>query len=266
MHEGAETTMGKVYLVGAGPGDPELITVKGLKCIQQADVILYDRLINEELLSYAKPDAELIFCGKLPGFHAMQQETINHALVWHAKKGKTVVRLKGGDPFVFGRGGEEAEALAKHGIEFEIVPGITSAIAAAAYAGIPVTHRAFSSSVAFVTGHRRDGSRDEIKWESLAKGIDTIAIYMGVHHLPYICGQLMKYGKAPETPAAVIEWGTTTAQRTVTGTLATIAGIAAKENIQNPSMIMIGDVVRLRTNIQWFERLLASSAAAEATS
>jgi len=167
---------------------------------------------------------------------------------------------------VFGRGGEEAEALAKHGIEFEIVPGITSAIAAAAYAGIPVTHRAFSSSVAFVTGHRRDGSRDEIKWESLAKGIDTIAIYMGVHHLPYICGQLMKYGKAPETPAAVIEWGTTTAQRTVTGTLATIAGIAAKENIQNPSMIMIGDVVRLRANIQWFERLLASSAAAEATS
>ncbi len=266
MHEGAETTMGKVYLVGAGPGDPELITVKGLKCIQQADVILYDRLINEELLSYAKPDAELIFCGKLPGCHAMQQETINYALVWHAKKGKTVVRLKGGDPFVFGRGGEEAEALAKHGIEFEIVPGITSAIAAAAYAGIPVTHRAFSSSVAFVTGHRRHGSRDEIKWESLAKGIDTIAIYMGVHHLPYICSQLMKYGKAPETPTAVIEWGTTTAQRTVTGTLATIAGIAAKENIQNPSMIIIGDVVRLRANIQWFEPLLASSAAAGATS
>lgn len=258
--------MGKVYLVGAGPGDPELITVKGLKCIQQADVILYDRLINEELLSYAKPDAELIFCGKLPGYHAMQQETINHALVWHAKKGKTVVRLKGGDPFVFGRGGEEAEALAKHGIEFEIVPGITSAIAAAAYAGIPVTHREFSSSVAFVTGHRRDGSRDEIKWESLAKGIDTIAIYMGIHNLPYICGQLMKYGKAPETPAAVIEWGTTTAQRTVTGTLATIAAAAAKENIQNPSMVIIGDVVRLRANIQWFEQLLASSAAAGATS
>ncbi|WP_031405716.1 uroporphyrinogen-III C-methyltransferase [Geobacillus vulcani] len=258
--------MGKVYLVGAGPGDPELITVKGLKCIQQADVILYDRLINEELLSYANPDAELIFCGKLPGFHAMQQETINHALVRHAKKGKTVVRLKGGDPFVFGRGGEEAEVLAKHGIEFEIVPGITSAIAAAAYAGIPVTHREFSSSVAFVTGHRRNGSCDEIKWESLAKGIDTIAIYMGVHHLPSICGQLMKYGKAPETPAAVIEWGTTTAQRTVTGTLATIAAVAAKENIENPSMIIIGEVVRLRTNIQWFERLLASSAAAGATS
>lgn len=264
--ERAETTMGKVYLVGAGPGDPELITVKGLKCIQQADVILYDRLINEDLLAYAKPDAELIFCGKLPGYHAMQQETINRSLVLHAKKGKTVVRLKGGDPFVFGRGGEEAEALVQHGIEFEIVPGVTSAIAAAAYAGIPVTHREFSSSVAFVTGHRRDGTREDIKWESLAKGIDTIAIYMGVHNLPYICGQLMKYGKAPDTPTAIIQWGTTPIQRTVTGTLATITAIAAKERIENPSMVIIGDVVRLRANIQWFERLLSSSAAAGATS
>lgn len=266
MHEGAETTMGKVYLVGAGPGDPELITVKGLTCIQRADVILYDRLINEELLSYAKPDAELIFCGKLPGCHAMQQETINRALVLHAKKGKTVVRLKGGDPFVFGRGGEEAEALVKHGIEFEIVPGVTSAIAAAAYAGIPVTHREFSSSVAFVTGHRREGSGDEIQWESLAKGIDTIAIYMGIQRLSSICSQLMKYGKSPETPAAVIEWGTTSAQRTVTGTLATIAEIAANEQMRNPSMVIIGEVVRLRANIQWYERLLWSSATAGATS
>ncbi|PDM39771.1 uroporphyrinogen-III C-methyltransferase [Parageobacillus yumthangensis] len=248
--------MGKVYLVGAGPGDPELITVKGLKCIQQADVILYDRLINEELLSYAKKDAELIFCGKLPGYHTMQQETINHFLVRYAKKGKTVVRLKGGDPFVFGRGGEEAEALAKHGIEFEIVPGITSGIAAAAYAGIPVTHRDFSSSVAFITGHKRKGSEEEIKWENLAKGIDTLAIYMGISNLPYICDQLTKYGKAPSTPVAVIQWGTTSEQRTVTATLSTIAEVVAKEKIENPSMIIIGNVVKLRENIQWFEQLL----------
>lgn len=248
--------MGKVYLVGAGPGDPELITVKGMKCIQTADVILYDRLINEELLAYAKRDAELIFCGKLPGYHAMQQETINHFLVRHAKKGKTVVRLKGGDPFVFGRGGEEAEALAKHGIEFEIVPGITSGIAAAAYAGIPVTHRDVSSSVAFITGHKRDGSSEDMKWESLAKGIDTLAIYMGVGNLPYIREQLLKHGKSASTPAAVIQWGTLYEQRTVTATLGTIVEAVEQAQIHNPSMIIIGEVVTLREKIQWFERLL----------
>ncbi|MBA2876463.1 uroporphyrinogen-III C-methyltransferase [Thermaerobacillus caldiproteolyticus] len=248
--------MGKVYLVGAGPGDPELITVKGLKYIQQADVILYDRLINEELLAYAKKEAELIFCGKLPGYHTMQQETINHFLIHHAKKGKTVVRLKGGDPFVFGRGGEEAEALVKHGIEFEIVPGITSGIAAAAYAGIPVTHRDFSSSVAFITGHKRDGSHEEIKWESLAKGIDTLAIYMGISNLPYIRDQLMKYGKSPTTPVAVIQWGTLLEQRTVTATLGTVVEVVNEHQIKNPSMIIIGEVVTLREKIQWFEQLL----------
>ena len=248
--------MGKVYLVGAGPGDPELITVKGLTCIQKADVILYDRLINEELLSYAKKDAELIFCGKLPGYHTMQQETINHFLIRHAKKGKIVVRLKGGDPFVFGRGGEEAEALANNGIDFEIVPGITSGIAAAAYAGIPVTHRDFSSSVAFVTGHKRDGSQEEIKWESLAKGIDTIAIYMGISNLPYIRDQLIKHGKAPSTPVAVIQWGTLYEQRTVTATLETIVETVQQKRIENPSMIIIGEVVTLRDKIHWFERMM----------
>jgi uroporphyrin-III C-methyltransferase len=248
--------MGKVYLVGAGPGDPELITVKGLKCIQQADVILYDRLINEELLTYAKQDAELIFCGKLPGYHTMQQETINHFLIRHAKKGKTVVRLKGGDPFVFGRGGEEAEALAKHGIDFEIVPGITSGIAAAAYAGIPVTHRDFSSSVAFITGHKREGSKEEIKWESLAKGIDTLAIYMGISNLPYIRDQLLKHGKAPTTPVAVVQWGTLLEQKTVTATLETVVDVVHQHRIENPSMIIIGEVVALREKIQWFERMM----------
>lgn len=246
--------MGKVYLVGAGPGDPELITVKGLTCIQQADVILYDRLVNEQLLTFAKKDAELIFCGKLPGYHTMQQETINHFLVHHAKKGKTVVRLKGGDPFVFGRGGEEAEMLAKHGIEFEIVPGITAGIAAAAYAGIPVTHRQFSGSVAFITGHRQDGS-SEGRWESLAKGIDTIVIYMGMSNLPYIRDQLIQHGKPPSTPVAVIQWGTFSSQRTMTATLATIVEAVQQNKLENPSIIIIGEVVALRQRIHWFEQL-----------
>ena len=200
--------MSKVYLVGAGPGDPDLITVKALKCIKKADVILYDRLVNEELLGYAKEGAELIFCGKLPNFHVLQQETINHLLVKHAKKGKVVTRLKGGDPFVFGRGGEEAEYLAKNRVEFEIVPGITSGIAASAYAGIPLTHRDISSSFAFVTGHSKNFEEDRIKWEALVNGVDTIAIYMGVKNFPRIQERLLRCGKSPETPIAFIQQGT----------------------------------------------------------
>ncbi|BCB03806.1 uroporphyrinogen-III C-methyltransferase [Bacillus sp. KH172YL63] len=253
--------MGKVYLVGAGPGDPELITVKGLKTIQEADVILYDRLVNKELLSYAKKGADLIYCGKLPDYHTMKQETINRFLIRYASNGKTVVRLKGGDPFVFGRGGEEAEALSKKGIPFEIVPGITSGIAAAAYAGIPVTHRDASSSVAFVTGHKKDHELEDEKWESLAKGIDTLAIYMGVGNLPYIKEKLTQYGKCRHTPVALVHWGTTDVQRTVTGTLDTIVEIVEKEKIENPSMIIIGEVVRYRERIQWFEETLGKNAA-----
>ncbi|KOY82098.1 uroporphyrinogen-III C-methyltransferase [Lysinibacillus macroides] len=246
--------MGKVYIVGAGPGDIDLITVKGLRCIESADVILYDRLINKELLSYAKKDAKLIFCGKLPQQHAMIQEHINQTLVSYAQQGLTVTRLKGGDPFVFGRGAEEAEMLAKHQIPFEVIPGITSGIAAPAYAGIPVTHRDLGSSFAMVTGHMQDDKEDEIRWESLAKGIDTIAIYMGVGNLPYIRQQLLKYGRDPETPVALIHWGTFSAkQKTVTGTLATIEDIVRTENIQNPSIILVGKVVTLRETIQWFE-------------
>lgn len=246
--------MGKVYIVGAGPGDVDLITVKGLRCIECADVILYDRLINKELLNYARQDAQLIFCGKLPQQHAMIQEHINQTLVSYAQRGLIVTRLKGGDPFVFGRGAEEAEVLAKHHIPFEIVPGITSGIAAPAYAGIPVTHRNLSSSFAMVTGHMQEGKDDAIRWESLAKGIDTIAIYMGVGNLPYIRQQLLKYGREEETPVAVIHWGTfATKQKTVTGTLATIEEIVQTENIQNPSIILVGEVVALRETIQWFE-------------
>jgi uroporphyrin-III C-methyltransferase len=247
--------MGKVYLVGAGPGDPELITLKGLRCIQEADVILYDRLINEELLSYAKPDAELIYCGKLPDCHLLQQETINHFLVKYAKKGTVVTRLKGGDPFVFGRGGEEAEVLVKHGIQFEIVPGITAGIAAPAYAGIPVTHREYGSSFAFITGHRKNGEEDTHKWDALAKGIDTLAIYMGVKNLPYIQQKLLEHGKNPDTPVAFIHWGTFREQRTVVSTLRSAAETAVKENIVNPSLIIIGEVVRMRQKISWFEQL-----------
>ncbi|EPZ39531.1 Siroheme synthase [Anoxybacillus ayderensis] len=248
--------MGKVYLVGAGPGDPELITVKGLKCIQQADVILYDRLINEQLLSYAKRDADLIYCGKLPNYHTMKQETINHFLVKHAKRGKYVTRLKGGDPFLFGRGGEEAQALIKHRIPFEIVPGVTSGIAVPAYAGIPVTHRDFSGSVAFVTGHRRLDATDAVQWEHLAKGVDTLVIYMGVKHLPFICKQLQLYGRQPQTPVAVIQWGTLPEQKTIVATLHTIADAVRKNCISNPSIIIVGEVVQLHEQLQWFETML----------
>lgn len=247
--------MGKVFIVGAGPGDVDLITVRGLRCIEQADVILYDRLINKDLLAYAKKGAKLIFCGKLPNRHAMIQDHINHSLVSYAQQGFIVTRLKGGDPFVFGRGAEEAEVLAQHHIPFEVVPGITSGIAAPAYAGIPVTHRDLSSSFAMVTGHMREGKDDGIQWESLAKGIDTLAIYMGVGNLPYIQQQLLQYGRDAQTPVALIHWGTCAQQKTVIGTLATIVDVVQQEEIQNPSMIVIGKVVTLREKIQWFEEV-----------
>jgi len=246
--------MGKVYLVGAGPGDVELITLKGLKCIQEADVILYDRLVNKDLLQYAKKDAELINCGKLPDYHLMQQETINKFLVKYANKGKIVTRLKGGDPFIFGRGGEEAEECFQAGIPFEIIPGITAGIAAPAYAGIPVTHRNFSSSFAIITGHCKEGGKDNIQWEALAKGIDTLAIYMGVKNLPYIRRQLLHHGKAPDTPVALIHCGTLTSQKTVVGTLDTIVEMVESQKIINPSMIVIGDVVSLHNKLNWFEQ------------
>jgi uroporphyrin-III C-methyltransferase len=246
--------IGKVYLVGAGPGDAELITVKGLKCIQIADVIVYDRLINKELLKEAKKGSELIYCGKLPDHHTLQQETINHLLVSLAKKGKTVIRLKGGDPFIFGRGGEEAALLANYHIPFEIVPGITSGIAAPAYAGIPLTHRDYSGSVAFITGHRKSGTDEVAKWGTLAKSIDTLVIYMGVSQLPYITEQLMTNGKASSTPIALIHWGTTRHQQTVTGTLADITQKAKDAHIENPTLIVIGEVVKLRDSLHWFEQ------------
>jgi uroporphyrin-III C-methyltransferase len=248
---------GKVYLVGAGPGDPDLITVKGLRCLQRADVILYDRLVNPELLKHAKEGAKLVYCGKLPNYHTMKQETINHFLVKYAKKGLQVVRLKGGDPFVFGRGGEEAEECRKNDVQFEIVPGITSGIAASAYAGIPVTHRTLSKSFAFITGHQAGDVAAEHQWSHLAKAVDTICVYMGVSHLSTIVKQLIQFGKSPQTPIALIHWGTLSDQKTVVGTLETIEEKVRESEISNPSMIVIGEVVRLHDQLNWFQEEIA---------
>lgn len=251
--------VGKVYLVGAGPGDPRLMTVYGLECIQKADVIAYDRLVNPKLLEHAKKDAELIFCGKSPGKHHLIQDQIHDLLVLKASEGKTVTRLKGGDPCVFGRGAEEAEVLAEHGIEYEIIPGITAGIAAPAYAGIPVTHREYASSFAIVTGHgREDKGQDHLNWDALAKGIDTIAFYMSVGNLAYISAQLIAHGKEAKTPVAVIEWGTTEHQRTLTGTLDNIHDLVVSEGYHNPSMVIVGEVVQMRDKIKWYEKQLST--------
>ena len=247
----------KVYLVGAGPGDPDLITVKGLRCLQRADVILYARLVNPELFKHAKEGAKLVYCGKLPNYHTMKQETINHFLVKYAKKGLQVVRLKGGDPFVFGRGGEEAEECRKNDVQFEVVPGITSGIAASAYAGIPVTHRTLSKSFAFITGHQAGDVAAEHQWSHLAKAVDTICVYMGVSHVSTIVKQLIQFGKSPQTPIALIHWGTLSDQKTVVGTLETIEEKVRDSEISNPSMIVIGEVVRLHDQLNWFQEEIA---------
>jgi uroporphyrin-III C-methyltransferase len=247
-------TKGKVYLVGAGPGDPKLITVYGMECIQQADVILYDRLVNDELLKYAKADVELIFCGKQPGKHHIIQEQIHELLIEKATEGKIVTRLKGGDPCIFGRVGEEAEILAANGILYEIVPGITSGIAAPAYAGIPVTHRDYASSFAIVTGHSRgEKEQDELNWPALAQGIDTIAFYMGIGNLNYICTRLIEHGKNPNTKAAIIQWGTTARQKTITGNLKNIEKRALEAGITHPAIVLVGDVVGVREKLNWFQ-------------
>jgi uroporphyrinogen III methyltransferase/synthase len=244
----------KVFLVGAGPGDPGLITVKGKECIQAADVIIYDYLAHPSLLKYAQKSAELIYVGKKGGDHTLSQDQINDLIVEKAKPGKTVTRLKGGDPYIFGRGGEEAEVLKQNGISFEIVPGVTSAIAAPAYAGIPLTHRQYTSSVAFVTGHE-DPTKDEssIDWAALAKGIGTLVFFMGVKNLPSIIEQLTANGKSPDTPVAVVRWGTTPRQVTVSGTLQNIVERVKAAGLKAPAIIVVGDVVGLRDSLRWFE-------------
>ncbi len=244
---------GKVYLVGAGPGDPGLITVRGVECIQRADVIVYDYLSNPTLLRYAPPEAEIIYAGKQARDHALTQDEINAVLVEKSKAGKIVTRLKGGDPFVFGRGGEEAEELAKAGIPFEVVPGVSSAIAAPAYAGIPVTHRGAAAAFMVITGHE-DPTKDEtqVDWEAVAKFSGTRVILMSVERIRIIAGELMKRGAAPDTPVAMVRWGTTGQQQTITGTLATIDAQAA--DFKPPALTIIGDVVLQRETLNWFEK------------
>ena len=245
---------GKVFLVGAGPGDPGLITVKGLECIKQADVIIYDFLASEVLLKHASEHSEIIYVGKQGSDHTFSQETINALIVEKAQNGSTVIRLKGGDPFIFGRGGEEAEVLIRAGIPFEIVPGVTSAIAAPAYAGIPLTHRKFASSVAFVTGHEDPTkNKSNIDWASLSRGIGTIVFLMGVKNLTQITERLMSHGMRPDTPAALVRWGTTAKQVTITGTLDTIVELKNAAGLKPPAVLIVGYVVGLRETIKWFE-------------
>lgn len=247
---------GKVFLVGAGPGDVRLITVKGLEAIKQAEVILYDRLANPKLLEYAPADCELIYCGKLPDRHILRQENINDLLVEKALAGRRVVRLKGGDPGVFGRVGEEAAALALYQIPFEIVPGISSGIAAPLYAGIPVTHREHAESFAVVTAHdKSNDGKPMLDWEGLVRGIDTIAFYMGVGNLPYICENLMAHGKPFGTPVILIQWGTFGRQKTLQGTLSDISKKVLEAKFSNPSIILVGEVISLREKISWFEKM-----------
>ncbi len=247
-------TDGTVSLVGAGPGDPELISVKGLRLIQSADAVVYDRLVDKRLLDHARANAEMYDVGKIPGKRINRQEDINKLLVELGSAGKRVVRLKGGDPFVFGRGGEEAEALANAGLPFEIVPGITSAIAAPAYAGIPITQRRVASSFTVVTGSEDPTKPDtSVDWETLAKSSDTIAVLMGQSNLRVIAAALVDYGRSPETPVALVQWGTEPYQRTLVGTLANIADEAAAAGIGAPAVTVIGDVVKLREAIRWFD-------------
>ncbi len=236
---------GKVYLVGAGPGDPELITVKGLKCIQEAEVIVYDRLVNDALLLHAQEHAERIYCGKAPGFHYMKQEEITRTLIHHAENGKIVTRLKGGDPFIFGRGGEELLALRQSGISCEVVPGITSGIGAPAALGIPVTYRRVSGSFACVTGSRCHGN-DEPDWRGLAHAVDTLVVYMGMSNLAHIREQLLISGTAPSTPVAFIEWGTTDKQRLIRANLADMLAVRQREGVSNPAIVVIGEAAGLR--------------------
>ncbi|MBF0209472.1 MAG: uroporphyrinogen-III C-methyltransferase [Desulfamplus sp.] len=246
---------GKIYLIGAGPGDPGLITIKGAECIKRADVVVYDYLAAPALLKYANKDAKIIYVGKKGGDHTMSQEKINELLVSKGKDGLVVARLKGGDPFIFGRGGEEAEALIEAGIAFEVVPGVTSAVAAPAYAGIPLTHRDYTSSVSLITGHE-DPLKDEssIRWDTLAQSGSTLVFFMGVKNLPNICEKLLENGKSPDTPVALVRWGTTPKQQTVSGTLKNIVQKVAEAKLKPPSLIVVGDVVSLREKMQWFEK------------
>jgi uroporphyrin-III C-methyltransferase/precorrin-2 dehydrogenase/sirohydrochlorin ferrochelatase len=243
---------GRVYLVGAGPGDPELLTLRAVRLLQQAQAVVYDHLVSSAVLDFVSPSAERIYAGKRRNEHTMRQEQINALLVKLASEGKQVVRLKGGDPFIFGRGGEELQALAAHGIAFEVVPGVTAASGVASYAGIPLTHRDCAQSCIFVTGHLKDGTAD-LDWPSLVRLNQTVVIYMGLGGLPEICHQMVAHGAAPSLPIAVVQDGSIATQKVITGTLANMSERVAQAGLKSPCLTIIGEVVKLHDALAWFK-------------
>ncbi len=242
---------GRVYLVGAGPGDPELLTLRAVRLLEKADVVVYDHLVSSDVLEFVNKTAERIYVGKRRNEHTMRQEQINTLLAKLGNEGKQVVRLKGGDPFIFGRGGEELETLHAHGVDFEVVPGITAASGVSSYAGIPLTHRDYAQSCLFVTGHLKDGTAD-LDWPSLVRLNQTVVIYMGLGGLPEISRQLVAHGASADLPVAVVQDGTISTQKVATGTLATIADIVAQQALKSPCLVIVGEVVKLHHSLAWF--------------
>jgi uroporphyrin-III C-methyltransferase/precorrin-2 dehydrogenase/sirohydrochlorin ferrochelatase len=246
------SSSGCVYLVGAGPGDPELLTLKAARIIGEADILVFDHLVSQAILDLVRPDAERVYAGKERGNHALPQEELNVLLVRLARTGKKVVRLKGGDPYTFGRGGEEVQTLRENGVRFEVIPGITAAAGVAAYAGIPLTHRDYAQACVFVTGHLKDGTMN-LDWPGLARERQTVVIYMGLHGLEHLCEKLMEHGLPADWPAAIVQQGTTPKQRTITGTLSTLTALAESAQLKPPTLIIVGQVVGLHKTLCWFE-------------